>query len=262
MLHAARLIRAPIETMESPPKIIVVDDKEDGIKLLSRCARNAGLEAVPCYKRQNALAAIDELLVVGNLVGVVTDLKLDDGSYGGWAVLSHAYKKSRSLRLALVSGFIDDELSSLFDSGVIHPAFVPFSKSRTDTATKLTEWMKDARREWEEQFGVTLKDASTRKVYENIVPAFATSDLPILILGETGTGKEYLAKHIHDVSKRTKELFCPVNCGGLEPGVALAQLTWPLSMWLASTTTAMTVWPCNIRGAIFGACEILSIVLG
>jgi transcriptional regulator with GAF, ATPase, and Fis domain len=42
----------------------------------------------------------------------------------------------------------------------------------------------------------------------------ATSDLPILILGETGTGKELIAERVHEQSGRTGELIA-VNCGAI-----------------------------------------------
>lgn len=40
------------------------------------------------------------------------------------------------------------------------------------------------------------------------------SDLPIMISGETGTGKSILSKHIHDLSHRKKEKFETINCSG------------------------------------------------
>jgi DNA-binding NtrC family response regulator len=45
----------------------------------------------------------------------------------------------------------------------------------------------------------------------------ATSDLPMLITGETGTGKELLARAIHAASLRSAETFTPVNMESLNP---------------------------------------------
>jgi len=45
----------------------------------------------------------------------------------------------------------------------------------------------------------------------------ATSDLPMLITGETGTGKELLARAIHDASLRSAKTFTPVNMESLNP---------------------------------------------
>jgi len=48
----------------------------------------------------------------------------------------------------------------------------------------------------------------------NIAPS-ARTDLPVLILGETGTGKEMFARAIHFISRRRNQPFIPVDCGGI-----------------------------------------------
>ncbi len=51
----------------------------------------------------------------------------------------------------------------------------------------------------------------------------ATTQISVLLLGETGTGKEVLAHHVHQASKRTGE-FVPVNCGALPTGLVESEL--------------------------------------
>jgi transcriptional regulator with AAA-type ATPase domain len=51
----------------------------------------------------------------------------------------------------------------------------------------------------------------------------AASDVPILLLGETGTGKELLARATHEISAR-KGRFVAVNCGALSPSLVESQL--------------------------------------
>ncbi len=53
-----------------------------------------------------------------------------------------------------------------------------------------------------------------QKVFE-VLPAIATSPSTVLILGETGTGKELMARTIHDLSPRRDGPFIAVNCGAL-----------------------------------------------
>ena len=49
-------------------------------------------------------------------------------------------------------------------------------------------------------------------------------DSPVLILGETGTGKELVARAIHRLGHRRAMPFVPVNCGALTPELAASQL--------------------------------------
>ena len=56
------------------------------------------------------------------------------------------------------------------------------------------------------------------------VELVATSDLPVLILGETGTGKEVVSRAIHARSKRADGPFIRVNCGAIPPELVDSQL--------------------------------------
>ena len=51
------------------------------------------------------------------------------------------------------------------------------------------------------------------------VAQVAASDMSVLVLGETGTGKGLLARSIHDTSPRRGRPFIHVNCGALPPGL-------------------------------------------
>lgn len=47
------------------------------------------------------------------------------------------------------------------------------------------------------------------------IPILAKYDVPVLITGETGTGKEIVARAVHYLSPRSGKPFVPVNCGGI-----------------------------------------------
>ena len=52
----------------------------------------------------------------------------------------------------------------------------------------------------------------------------APSDLPVLIQGETGTGKELAARRLHRKSPRRRRPMAPVNCAALAPGLLVSEL--------------------------------------
>ena len=62
--------------------------------------------------------------------------------------------------------------------------------------------------------GMIGLDPKMQMVFE-LVRQVARIDVPVLITGETGTGKELVARAIHDISPRCKEFFGAVNCATL-----------------------------------------------
>ena len=73
------------------------------------------------------------------------------------------------------------------------------------------------RQELEGKFGVgdlTSRSPLMQRVFE-VLPPIAASSSTVLILGETGTGKELVARTIHSLSPRSRGPFIAVNCGAL-----------------------------------------------
>jgi PAS domain S-box-containing protein len=65
------------------------------------------------------------------------------------------------------------------------------------------------------QIGDMISASLEMKKIINILPKVAESDSTILIEGETGTGKELMAKVIHNLSFRKDKPFVAINCGAL-----------------------------------------------
>ena len=77
--------------------------------------------------------------------------------------------------------------------------------------------VEELRKELESRFQVgdiVSRSPSMRRIFK-ILPQVAASDSTVLIQGETGTGKELLARAIHELSPRKDNSFVAINCGAL-----------------------------------------------
>ncbi|WP_241674379.1 sigma-54 interaction domain-containing protein [Candidatus Methylobacter oryzae] len=70
---------------------------------------------------------------------------------------------------------------------------------------------------------LVFEDPVSRRLLEQI-ERIAPSDATVLIIGETGTGKELVARHIHALSKRSKNTFGALNCAALSESLIESEL--------------------------------------
>ena len=67
---------------------------------------------------------------------------------------------------------------------------------------------------------VFARDSSAFQKIMQQIRLVAPTDMSVLIFGENGTGKEHIAHHLHDKSKRAGKPFVPVGCGSLSKDLA------------------------------------------
>ena len=70
---------------------------------------------------------------------------------------------------------------------------------------------------------LVFEDPRSRALLEQI-ERVAVSDATVLITGETGTGKEIVARHLHALSQRRDRTFVPVNCGAIAEQLVESEL--------------------------------------
>ena len=67
---------------------------------------------------------------------------------------------------------------------------------------------------------VFSRGSSTFQFIMKRIKLVAPTDMSVLIFGENGTGKEHIAHHLHDKSKRAGKTFVPVDCGSISVELA------------------------------------------
>lgn len=75
-----------------------------------------------------------------------------------------------------------------------------------------------------QQERLILGEGAADDELRQLIKAAAEQDVTVLITGETGTGKEMVAKELHRLSSRNRETFIPVNCAALPAEIIEAEL--------------------------------------
>ena len=105
----------------------------------------------------------------------------------------------------------DGELKMLIDAALLHqPQYTPNLLFKSE-ARKTT---------FEKMVGGSPKMID---VYRQVRQA-ASTDMPVLLTGETGTGKDLVARAIHQQSSRSKKTFLPIHLGALPPELVAGEL--------------------------------------
>ena len=207
---------------ESPRRVIISDEHLDRQQEISRIVANAGLQPLvigdssKCSLLEfstKCFIAVASTGAAGAGVGmqVIRDLKTR-----GFKVIAYEDGAERwpigTKCLALLAGAVE-----LFDS-----SGADFLRQLREAIDRIvcveTQKQSDADniKSVMRGLGMIGESAAMMTVFRAVIRYSKLSDLPILIAGETGTGKEALARAIHSLDpKRNQGPFVPVNCGAI-----------------------------------------------
>jgi len=210
-------------------KVILIDDEEHLRTACSQSLELADIE-VECFESPDG--ALDH--VGPDWPGVlITDIKMPGTS--GLDVLDRAMALDPELPVILITGHGDIQMAvTAIRNGAYDFIEKPFAPDilidtvrRALEKRRLTMENKALRSALSEKlhFEDRLVGQSPEivKLRDNI-KTYAETDADVLILGETGVGKEVVARSLHDYSPRNKERFVAINCGALPEAMIESEL--------------------------------------
>ncbi|AJR09860.1 sigma-54-dependent Fis family transcriptional regulator [Photobacterium gaetbulicola] len=172
-----------------------------------------------CHRCYDLRAAESLLLEVGPCIGVV-DLTRDEFSLQGVAGLVNRNKQVRWLALVHERQLDHDVICQFILNFCIDYFTDPVPESQLlDTIGHQRGMLQLERRVWPQlgvfgQSGLQGEQAAMKSLRHH-VKRIAMTELPVLVQGEIGTGKELVARAIHQASTRGREAFVCVNCESL-----------------------------------------------
>jgi DNA-binding NtrC family response regulator len=224
-------------TLPSPthPRLLLVDDDEAACRLLAEVLQRESYEVVPTLSADEALALLEES---GPFDAILTDLRMPRTS--GLDLLRIVRERDPAALVLVLTAFGDataageairagayDFISKPYDIAALRETLgralgrrrlVSISRSQGSPGGLESG---DSRPSVEPALvGHSPAIIQVMKTLARVAPSQAT----VLVVGETGTGKELVARTIHRFSDRAERRFVAVNCSALAEGLLESEL--------------------------------------
>jgi len=214
--------------MDKPRALVVEGDDANAEQLSAFLEERVGLEVVRVKDGEGAYNVLDS----SPISVVVTDLKAH--RIDGLRLLEVARARNPEVCVVVIDKLLDLELATeAMRQGAwdfqVKPLNFEKLKAVLDRALghqRLVTDYSELRERLDHRYGLPSLTGHSREmitVYDRI-RQIAPSRVTVLIEGETGTGKELVAKAIHHASPRRNERFVALNCGALADGVIESEL--------------------------------------
>ena len=208
--------------------ILVVDDDEPMLESCVQALQEAGYTVLSAPSPVEA----EPILLRDPIDLVVTDLRMPDG--GGARVIEVAHDVSPDVPIILITAFPSVESAvDAFKSGVVDYLPKPFSGDQLLSAVEHALQVSRARDRSEllRRMGPVSTDVpeiigNSPKMRELLaeVRRVAPFDAPVLIAGETGSGKEVVARLLHRLSHRAAAPLLAQNCAAMPETLLEAEI--------------------------------------
>jgi DNA-binding NtrC family response regulator len=210
------------------PRILVVDDEMIVCESCKRILEEDG------YEVETALGGMEafEKMKSNPFDIVITDLKMP--GIDGMEVLRTFRKEYPDAIIIMITGFSTVETAvEAMKLGAFDYISKPFTPDEVSIVVKKAIEQKSLlleniylRQELQEKYGfhnIVGKSKKMQEIYR-IIAKVAMTDSTVLIFGQSGTGKELIARAIHFNSQRREKQFVPVDCAVLSENLLESEL--------------------------------------
>ena len=191
--------------------VLIVDDEPDICELIEITLMRMGLATQSAHNLTDARL----LLETESFDLCLTDMRLPDGN--GIELVEHIAANFPAVPVAVITAHGNMEAavkalkSGAFDF-VSKPVDIQVLRRLVSSATALPE--RSSQDSEPQRTSITGEPFAVTHLIENI-GKMARSQAPVFINGESGSGKERVARMIHEQGSRADSAFVPVNCGAI-----------------------------------------------
>ena len=216
-------------TLDEPLTVLVVDDEPAHAEVVA-----ASLERINAQcSIVNSAKEAKEQIARQHFDVVVSDLMLETND-GGLQVLKEVKRESPETEVVLITAFNGVETAV---EAMLHGAFNYLQKpldlkqlrsivQKAGDAARLRRDNQQLKARLDEKFGFDGVIGSSPAMQKAIdrLKRIAPTDVTVLILGDTGTGKELFAQALHHNSPRKNKPFVALNCAALSENLLESEL--------------------------------------
>lgn len=209
-------------------KILIIDDEPQIRSLLEKIL---SLEGYELSTSENATAAL-ELLKSSNFDIIITDVKLPDANGIRLTKDIKALHPDTEVIVLTAYGQIKDGIEAMKNGAFDYLVKggdgedVLLSVNKAIEKIALRSQIENLKKRIDNSFSADniITKADSVKLALEYAKKVAITDSTVLLLGETGTGKELFAHLIHNLSSRKDKPFVPINCSAIPKDLQESEL--------------------------------------